>query len=196
MRSYYQQRSGAVLALTLRALGWAQASAQESEPAEWSVDPSQTWDTDPAEFVGHPRTSGAHTKTLRLAREEGVPLMFTLAQLSYWSALHLGDMGLESMKLRGRMQEGMVADVTVFDAHTVAQGSDYKTGMNGLPPKGMPHVIVNGQFVKRNGKATDVMAGVPIRFPVEKKSRFVPASKEQWFEDFALPVDPGSVAPR
>ena len=42
-----------------------------------------------------------------MAREADVPLMFTLAQLSYWSALHLGDIGLESMKVRGRMQEGM-----------------------------------------------------------------------------------------
>lgn len=72
----------------------------------------------------------------------------TLAQLSYWSALHLGDMGLESMKVRGRMQEGKVADITIFDPATVAEGSDYSTGMNGLLPKGLPHVIVN----KRQGK--------------------------------------------
>jgi len=163
--------------------------------AMWSTDKSQNWDTDPAEFVGHPRTSGTHTKSLRLAREADVPLMFTLAQLSYWSALHLGDMGLESMKVRGRMQEGMVADITIFDPETVAEGSDYKIGMNGLSPKGLPHVIVNGQFVKRDNKATDVMAGQPIRFPVEEKGRFVPATTEQWLKDFSL-VDSGAVRPR
>ena len=162
----------------------------------WSVDKTQDWDTDPAEFIGHPRTSGTHTKVLRMAREAGVPLMFTLAQLSYWSAHHLGEAGLESMKVRGRMQEGMVADIVLFDARTVAEGSDYKTGMNGLPPKGLPHVIVNGQFVKRDNEATNVMSGVAIRYPVEKKGRFVPASKEQWFEDFSLPVDGSSTAPR
>jgi hypothetical protein len=68
--------------------------------------------------------------------------------------------------------------------------------MNGLPPKGLPHVIVNGQFVKRDNEATNVMSGVAIRYPVEKKGRFVPASKEQWFEDFSLPVDGSSTAPR
>ena len=161
----------------------------------WSVDESQDWDTDPAEFLGHPRTSGTHTKVLRMGREEGVPLMFTLSQLSYWSALHLGEAGLDSMKVRGRMQEGMVADIAIFDPQTVAEGSDYKAGMNGLPPVGLPHVIVNGQFVKRDNEATDVMAGVPIRYPVEEKGRFVPASKEQWFEDFSLPVDGSSTAP-
>jgi N-acyl-D-amino-acid deacylase len=160
----------------------------------WSTDKSQNWDTDPSEFVGHPRTSGAHTKSLRMAREDDVPLMFTLAQLSYWSALHLGDMGLKSMKVRGRMQEGMVADITIFDPQTVAEGSDYKPGMNGLPPKGLPHVIVNGQFVKRDNKATNVMAGQPIRFPVEEKPRFVPATTEQWLKTFT--IDSSPIKPR
>ena len=67
----------------------------------WSVDDSQNWDTDPAEFVGHPRTSGTHTKVLRMAREADVPLMFTLAQLSYWSAFHLGEAGVDAMKSSG-----------------------------------------------------------------------------------------------
>ena len=162
----------------------------------WSVDPSHAWDTDPADFVGHPRTSGTHTKVLRMAREADVPLMFTLAQLSYWSALHLGDAGIEQMKVRGRMQEGMVADIVVFDPGTVAEGSDYQAGMNGLPPVGLPHVIVNGQFVKRDDKATDVMAGVPIRYPVEAQGRFVPATPDKWFESFSLEVDGSSTAPR
>lgn len=161
----------------------------------WSTNESQDWDTDPAEFVGHPRTSGAHTKVLRMAREADVPLMFTLSQLSYWSALHLGDMGLEQMQVRGRMQEGMVADIVIFDPETVAEQSDYKPGMNGLPPIGLPHVIVNGQFVKRDNKATNVMAGQAIRFPVEEKPRFVPASTEQWLSDFSL-IDSGSVRPK
>ncbi len=163
--------------------------------AMWSTDKSQNWHTDPARFVGHPRTSGAHTKALRMAREDGVPLMFTLAQLSYWSALHLGDMGLEQLKVRGRMQRGMVADIVIFDPEAVAEGSDYKLGMNGLPPRGLPHVIVNGRFAKRNNKATDVMAGLPIRFPVEEKARFVPASTKQWLKDFSL-VDAGAARNR
>lgn len=44
------------------------------------------YDGDPADFQGHPRTSGSHSTVLALAREEGVPLMFTLSQLSYWPA--------------------------------------------------------------------------------------------------------------
>ena len=41
--------------------------------------------------------------------------MFTLSQLSYWHAKHLGDAGIDAMKIRGRMQEGRVADIVVFD---------------------------------------------------------------------------------
>ena len=95
----------------------------------------------------------------RMAREAGVPLLFTLSQLSYWSAKHLGDAGLESMKVRGRMQEGMIADVVVFDAEEVKEGSSYKPGEQGLPPHGIPHVIVHGVFVKKDGQATGALPG-------------------------------------
>ncbi len=122
--------------------------------------------------------------------------MFTLAQLSYWSALHLGEMGLEQMKVRGRLQEGMVADITIFDPETVAEGSDYKPGMNGLPPIGLPHVIVNGKFVKKDNKATNIMAGVPIRFPAEEKGRFIEATQEQWLDRVLLNIDDSSIKPR
>ena len=152
------------------------------------------WDDDPAKFKGHPRTSGTHTIVLRLARENDVPLMFTLAQLSYWSALHLGETGLESMKVRGRMQEGMVADVVIFDPENVREGSSYKGGENGLPPIGLPHVLVGGRFVKRDGQATGNLAGIPIRYPVEEKGRFVPATTKQWLGTFT--IDDGSVRPR
>ncbi len=62
------------------------------------------WDADWSEYRGHPRTSGSHGAVFRMGREQGIPLMFTIAQASYWPAKHLGDTGLESMKQRGRMQ--------------------------------------------------------------------------------------------
>ena len=153
--------------------------------AMWATEP-QGYNDDPALFQGHPRTSGTHTKVLRMAREEGAPLSFTLAQLSYWSAKHLGDAGLESMKVRGRMQEGMVADIVVFDPETVAEASDYAASKQGLPPTGLPHVIVDGQFVKRDDQATDNLPGLPIRYPVEDEGRHVPSTTEQWLETFTI----------
>ena len=158
--------------------------------AMWTTDDSHNWETDPTEFSGHPRTSGTHCTVLRLGREANVPLMFTLSQLSYWSALHLGDAGIESMKVRGRMQEGMVADIVIFDTKAVKQGSSYKAGEHGLPSIGMPHVIVNGVFVKKDNKATDKFPGEPIRYPVEEKGKFEPATKKQWLKEHTIDTSP------
>ena len=148
------------------------------------------WDDPYESYAGHPRTAGSHAKVLRMGREAGVPLMHTLSQLSYWSALHLGDAGVAAMKVRGRMQEGTVADITIFDPETVTDNSGYKAGTNGLPSTGIPHVLVKGQFVVRDSRAQKVMAGQEIRFPVEEKGRFVPASTEQWLENFSIDSSP------
>ena len=156
----------------------------------WQGKTNFGWKDDPAKFAGHPRTSGAHSKVLQMGRDAGVPLMFTLSQLSYWSAKHLGDAGVKSMKVRGRLQKGMVADIVVFNPKTAAPSSTYKKGENGLPPKGIPHVIVNGVIVKRDGKATDKFPGQAIRYPEEKKGRFVPASKKQWLKSFTIDASP------
>lgn len=143
------------------------------------------YDADPSRFAGHPRTASSYSSTLALARELNVPLMFTLAQLSYWNAKHLGDTGLKSMQERGRLQIGMVADLTIFDADTVGPRASYKAGENGLPPIGIPYVIVNGTLVVRDFKVLDVRPGQPIRFDPESEGRFEPLESENWVEAIA-----------
>ena len=150
------------------------------------------WDDDiMGKYQGHPRTAGAHAKTLRLGREQDVPLMQSLSQLSYWTALHLGDAGLDAMKQRGRMQVGMVADITIFNPETVTDNATYNNGENGLASTGIPHVIVNGHFVVRDSKTSDKRptVGQPIRYPVEATGRHVAASDEKWVGDFVTPTD-------
>ncbi len=152
------------------------------------------WDDSFTDYKGHPRTAGSHGKVLRLAREAGVPLMHTLAQLSYWSAKHLGDAGIEAMKDRGRMQIGKVADIVVFDPKTVQDNATYKNGEHGLPSTGIPYVMVNGKIVVRKSKAQKVMAGQPIRYPVESKGRFVPADVQRWISTYSINVDNSGLA--
>ena len=82
-----------------------------------------SWDADYSAYAGHPRTAGAHARTLRMGREQGVPLMFSLSQFSYWCALHIGGAGLQDVKHRGRVQVGKVADLTLFDPETVTDTS-------------------------------------------------------------------------
>ena len=139
-----------------------------------------TWDSPFEDYAGHPRSAGTHATVLRLGREEGVPLMLTLSQLSYVHAKRLGDTGLRAMQLRGRMQEGMIADITIFDPESVTEQATYTRGSNGLPSLGIPYVLVNGTVVVKEGKVLkDVNPGQSIRFPVEEIGRFVPAGREQ-----------------
>ena len=144
---------------------------------------------DPYEaYVGHPRTAGSHAATLRLGREHKIPLMQLMAQNSYWAAKHLGDAGLKSMQERGRMQEGMVADITVFNPDTVTDNATYKIGSNGLPSTGIPYVLVNGTIVVNKSKVVEgVFPGQQIRYPVEKKGRWAPLEKKSYLKNLLKP---------
>ncbi len=158
----------------------------------WS---GKSWDDPYTAYAGHPRTAGAHSKTLRLGREYGVPLMFGLSQLSYWSAKHLGDAGVEAMQLRGRMQEGMVADITVFHPTEVTDNATYKKGEQGLASTGIPYVIVNGKIVVRDSEfQKGVWPGQAIRYAPESQPRHVPTDQKQWLEAHTL--DSGGVRNR
>ena len=148
---------------------------------------SLSWD-DPFEaYNGHPRTVGAHAKTLRLARELDVPLMQLVAQNSYWSAKHLGDAGIESMQARGRMQEGMVADITIFNPETVTDNATYKVGENGFPSTGIPYVLVNGVIMVQDSQVMDdVFPGQPIRYAVEATGRFEPLDRQKYLDNLLI----------
>jgi N-acyl-D-amino-acid deacylase len=58
-----------------------------------SIYSGLSWDAKFEEYQGHPRTAGSRGKALRLGREQGVPLMFTIAQMSDWPAKHLEEFG-------------------------------------------------------------------------------------------------------
>jgi hypothetical protein len=158
-------------------------------------DDGLTWET-PYENLPntHPRAAGSYAKALRLARENKIPLMQIVAMSSYNSAKPLGKMGLKSMQERGRMQKGMVADITIFDPKTVTDNATYAKGT--LPSTGIPYVIVNGTIVVKASKVLKgVYPGQPIRFkPV--KSRFKPLRVESWTKKYyASPIDFGGGVP-
>ncbi len=129
-------------------------------PGDWA------WDTEYSNLPNmHPRGAGARGKSLRLSREHGIPLMQVLSQLSYNSAKYLGDMGLVSMRRRGRVQLGMVADLVVFDPAAITDNATYEQGT--LPTTGIFWVLVNGRVtVARERVLPNVYPGEAIRFPV------------------------------
>lgn len=122
------------------------------------------WDTPYEDARGHPRGAGTSAKFLRLVRETGaITLMDAVAKLSYYQAKFVEDM-VPDMRVRGRIQPGMVADITIFDPATVTDNADYDLGKNALPSTGIPYVIVNGTVVVRDSKVLqDVYPGQPIR---------------------------------
>ncbi|MDO6481877.1 aminoacylase [Shimia thalassica] len=148
------------------------------------------WDADWSEYRGHPRTSGTRGATFRMGREQGVPLMFTIAQASYWVAKHLGDTGLKSMQDRGRLQVGKVADITIFDPATITDNSGFKVGQHGIPSTGIPFVVVNGTVVVKDSKVLDVKAGQEIRFPIENKGRFEEIEVNRWLNEHTIGLNP------
>ena len=153
------------------------------------------WDT-PFEDLpnSHPRGAGSFAKALRMGRENGIPLMQSLAQTSWNSARPLSALGLKAMQERGRMQEGMVADITIFDPETVTDKATYEKGT--LPSEGIPYVVVNGMVVVDGSEVQrDVNPGQPIRFePVESKLQ--PLAVETWTQTFyAVPQDFGGGVP-
>ncbi len=148
------------------------------------------WDADWSEYRGHPRTSGARGTVFKMGREQGIPLMFTIAQASYWPAKHLGDCGLEAMKQRGRLQVGKVADITIIDPINVTANSTFKVGEHGTPTTGIPYVIVNGVIVVKDSEILAVKPGKEIRFPIEDKGRFTPQDREKWLDKHTIGLNP------
>ena len=113
----------------------------------------------PGEGLPHPRTYRAFTRTLATyARDERV---ITLEQ-----AIHKMT-GFPAWKLglpdRGVVRPGAKADLAVFDLWGLRAGSDFDDPHH--LSEGMVHVLVNGEFVIRDGKMTGAKPGALVRRP-------------------------------
>ena len=66
------------------------------------------------------------------------------------------------MKKKGRLQEGMDADIVVFDPNTIAEKGTYEEPNQ--PAVGVQTLLVNGQLVVNDGQLIlDAAPGQPIR---------------------------------
>jgi N-acyl-D-amino-acid deacylase len=101
-------------------------------------------------YVGgkpHPRGTGCYARYLgHHVRNGDWPLEEAVMKCSYHVAQRFG------LKDRGLLRPGMVADVVVFDADTIADRSTYDDGR--ALAVGMEHVLVNGVPVLLNGTRT------------------------------------------
>ncbi len=107
--------------------------------------------------VPHPRNYGAFARVLgRYVREDGV--------LSLEEAIHKMT-GLPASRLnlsdRGLLEEGMVADITVFDPNSIIDRAEF--GNPHHYAEGVRHVWVSGQAVLTDGEMTGTRAGIALR---------------------------------
>ncbi len=66
--------------------------------------------------------------------------------------------------MKGRVQDGADADLTLFDPATVIDRSTYMDAT--IPSDGIPYVIVNGVVVVADGELVPAARpGLPVRAP-------------------------------
>jgi N-acyl-D-amino-acid deacylase len=93
-----------------------------------------------------PRVLGHYSRDLQL-----FPLETAVYKMTGLTARKFG------LQHRGVLQEGMHADITIFDADTVLDAADFQHSTR--PATGIATVIVNGAIVWRDGKPTGARPG-------------------------------------
>ncbi|HJW22769.1 MAG TPA: amidohydrolase family protein [Candidatus Limnocylindrales bacterium] len=111
-------------------------------------------------FVGakpSPRTYGSYPRILgQFVRDEGLlSLEAAVARMTSMPADRLG------LKSRGRLADGLVADLVVFDPAHVRSNATYDEPRRF--PDGIEHVLVNGEAVVRDGAMTGTLPGRSVR---------------------------------
>jgi N-acyl-D-amino-acid deacylase len=104
-----------------------------------------------------PRTYGSYPRVLgQFVRDEAVlTLEEAVRRMTGAPAERLG------LRTRGRLDDGMAADVVVFDPRRVRSTATYDEPRR--LPEGIEHVVVNGELVVDGGRHTGVRPGRSLR---------------------------------
>ena len=99
----------------------------------------------------HPRSAGTFSRVLGVyVREKKVlSLMDALRKMTIMPAQRLEKIS-PMMLSKGRLQVGCDADITIFDPDKIIDTATF--GKDLMYSKGITHVLVNGQFVVKNGE--------------------------------------------
>lgn len=109
----------------------------------------------PERAASHPRSIGNFPKIIgELVRDGKISLDVALRKMTSEPAKIFG------LSDRGKLQEGVPADLVVFDPDTVSGPADYNRLAD---PRGIDCVIVNGKIVAKYGKVEAEFPGRVIR---------------------------------
>ena len=99
----------------------------------------------------HPRSAGTFSRVLGLyvREKKALSLVDAIRKMTIMPAKRLESISPGAAK-KGRIQEGMDADITIFDPATIIDTATFNSGPS--HSKGVKHVLVNGTFVVRDGK--------------------------------------------
>lgn len=98
----------------------------------------------------HPRTAATFTTVLaRYVRDQQSMSLIDVFRRGSLLPANLVATASNQAKFKGRIQPGMDADIIVFDLNKVEPRADYENPRQ--PSQGMDYVMVNGQFVIREG---------------------------------------------
>jgi N-acyl-D-aspartate/D-glutamate deacylase len=130
-----------------------------SDGSAVSIDgPSGRSHPHPRYYGTFPRVLGRYVRQLKV-----LSLPDAIKKMTSMNADKLG------IKDRGRIAEGMRADVVVFDAERVADRATFENPHQ--YPEGIPYVIVNGVVTIDNGRHTGALAGEVIYGPGARPGR-------------------------
>jgi len=101
--------------------------------------------------LAHPRTAGTFSRVLgKYVREEKViDLITALEKMTLLPAKRLENIA-PMMRFKGRLQVGADADITIFNSNTVIDKATFEKGLEFST--GIEYVLVNGNFILKNGK--------------------------------------------
>jgi N-acyl-D-amino-acid deacylase len=114
------------------------------------------------EGVPHPRGYGNNARVLGeyVRRRRVIPIEEAIRKMTSLPAEHF------KFERRGLVKVGYAADVTVFDASTIADAATFEKPH--AYAEGIPFVIVNGVVVVRKGEHTGASPGQVLKSSAPK----------------------------
>ncbi|WEM44791.1 amidohydrolase family protein (plasmid) [Photobacterium sp. DA100] len=122
----------------------------------------------PEGMFSHPRSNGTFAKILRsyVRERKLMSMQDALRKMTLMPAQTL-EKFVPQMKKKGRIQEGMDADIVVFNPDTISDVGTYEKPNQ--PAVGVQALLVNGQLVVSEGELIKSAApGLPIRRAIKK----------------------------